>query len=105
MFLGIQIDTEAEVIRFRQIESDTERDSAMERETINDKKELLQLFGKLQHACCVVRPGRYFLRRMIGYGCKRTPTQDQTQQGFLIGSAMVGNIYRITERHESECGV
>ena len=29
------------------------------------KRELLSLIGQLQHACCVVRPGRAFLRRMI----------------------------------------
>ena len=29
------------------------------------KRELLSLIGCLQHACCVVRPGRSFLRRMI----------------------------------------
>ena len=29
------------------------------------KRELLSLIGQLQHACCVVRAGRTFLRRMI----------------------------------------
>ena len=29
------------------------------------KRELLSLIRQLQHACCVVRPGRSFLRRMI----------------------------------------
>ncbi len=29
------------------------------------KRELLSLIGQLQHACCVVKPGRSFLRRMI----------------------------------------
>ena len=29
------------------------------------KRELLSIIGQLQHACCVVRPGRSFLRRMI----------------------------------------
>ena len=29
------------------------------------QRELLSLIGQLQHACCVVRPGRSFLRRMI----------------------------------------
>ena len=29
------------------------------------ERELLSLIGQLQHACCVVRPGRTFLRRMI----------------------------------------
>ena len=29
------------------------------------KRELLSLVGQLQHACCVVKPGQSFLRRMI----------------------------------------
>ena len=29
------------------------------------KRELLSLIGLLQHACCVIKPGRSFLRRMI----------------------------------------
>ena len=29
------------------------------------KQDLLSLIGQLQHACCVVKPGRSFLRRMI----------------------------------------
>ena len=29
------------------------------------KQELLSIIGRLQHACCVIRPGRSFLRRMI----------------------------------------
>ena len=29
------------------------------------KRELLSLIWQLQHACCVVKPGRSFLRRMI----------------------------------------
>ena len=29
------------------------------------KRELLSLIGQLQHACCIVKPGRSFLRRMI----------------------------------------
>ncbi len=29
------------------------------------KRKLLPLIGQLQHTCCMVRPGRTFLRRMI----------------------------------------
>ena len=29
------------------------------------KRELLSIIGQLQHACCVIKPGRSFLRRMI----------------------------------------
>ena len=31
------------------------------------QRELLSLIGQLQHACCVVKPGKSFLRRMIIY--------------------------------------
>ena len=34
------------------------------------KRELLSLIGQLQHACCVVRPGRTFLRQIIPCGQK-----------------------------------
>ena len=34
------------------------------------KRELLSLIGQLQHACCVVRPGRTFLPQMIPCGQK-----------------------------------
>ena len=36
-----------------------------ESKTVCTKRELVSLIGQLQHACCVVRPGRSFLRRMI----------------------------------------
>ena len=35
------------------------------------RKELLSLIGQLQHACCVVKPGRVFLRRMIELAKRR----------------------------------
>ena len=67
VFLGIEVDTEAEEVRLpseklirlqREIKQWSRRRST-------SKRELLSLIGQLQHACCVVRPGRSFLRRMI----------------------------------------
>ena len=66
-FLGIELDTVAMTLRLpeeklrrlqREIGRWTERRGCT-------KRELLSLIGQLQHACCVVRPGRSFLRRMI----------------------------------------
>ena len=66
-FLGIELDTEAGVLRPPQeklhrlkglITSWAGRKSC-------SKRELLSLIGQLQHACRVVWPGRTFLRRMI----------------------------------------
>ena len=66
-FLGIEVDTVAQEVRLpmeklrrlqREIRSWSSRKSCT-------KRELLSLVGQLQHAGCVVRPGRTFLRRMI----------------------------------------
>ena len=66
-FLGIELDTSAKVLRLPQeklrrlqveIKSWSGRHSCT-------KRSLLSLIGQLQHACCVVKPGRTFLRRMI----------------------------------------
>ncbi len=67
VFLGIVIDAEAGVLRLPE-----EKLLRLQR-TIREwgsrktctKRQLLSLIGQLQHACCVVRPGRSFLRRMI----------------------------------------
>ena len=67
VFLGIELDTVAKEVRLpeeklqhlkREIARWQERQSCT-------KRELLSLIGQLQHACCVVKPGRSFLRRMI----------------------------------------
>ena len=67
VFLGIELDTAAKEVRLpeeklqhlkREIARWQERQSCT-------KRELLSLIGQLQHACCVVKPGRSFLRRMI----------------------------------------
>ncbi len=66
-FLGILLDLVARVLKLpeeklarlmRMIKGWGDRKSCT-------KRELLSLIGSLQHACCVVRPGRTFLRRMI----------------------------------------
>ena len=67
VFLGIEIDTRAMEVRLP-----TEKLHRLQQEIEKwqyrracTKRELLSLIGQLQHACCVVRPGRSFLRRMI----------------------------------------
>ena len=66
IFLGIEIDTIKEEIRLPQ-----EKLVRLQEITgwcgkqSTTKRELLSLIGQLQHACCVVKPGRSFLRRMI----------------------------------------
>ncbi len=66
-FLGIELDCITLVARLPE-----EKLKRLRREIRNwgtrkscTKKDLLSLIGQLQHACCVVRPGRTFLRRMI----------------------------------------
>ena len=67
-FLGIELDSEAGTLRlpeekFRRLQRVirwwTGRSSCT-------KRDLLSPIGQLQHACCIVRPGRTFLRCMIG---------------------------------------
>ena len=67
VFLGIEMDTEARVLRLPK-----DKLARLQREIRQwrgkracTKRDLLSLIGQLQHACCVVRPGRTFLRRMI----------------------------------------
>ena len=66
-FLGIELDTVAMMVQLpseklhrlqRVISKWADRRAC-------SKRELLSLIGLLQHACCVVKPGRSFLRRMI----------------------------------------
>ena len=67
VFLGIELDTVKQELRLpidklgrlqQEIKKWTEKRATT-------KRELLSLIGQLQHACCVVKPGRSFLRRMI----------------------------------------
>ena len=66
-FLGIELDTTAMIVRLPR-----EKLHRLQREICKwtgrrscSKRELLSIIGQLQHACCVVKPGRSFLRRMI----------------------------------------
>ena len=67
VFLGIELDATNGLVRLpmeklrrlkQEIGSWAQRRSCT-------KRELLSLIGRLQHACCIVKPGRSFLRRMI----------------------------------------
>ncbi len=66
-FLGIQMDTISMTLSLPA--EKLSRLLAMIREwgtkSSCTKRELLSIIGCLQHACCVIKPGRQFLRRMI----------------------------------------
>ena len=67
VFLGIEIDTVLLTLRLPEgklarLQGEIRR---WEGKRSCSKRELLSLIGQLQHACCVVKPGRSFLRRMI----------------------------------------
>ena len=67
VFLGIELDTDAGIVRLphqKLIRLKAEIVKWLSRKSCT-KRELLSLIGQLQHACCVVKPGRTFLRRMI----------------------------------------
>ena len=67
VFLGIEIDTINRTLRLpreKLCQLQEEIRSWAGRRSCK-KKALLSLIGQLQHACCVVQPGRTFLRRMI----------------------------------------
>ena len=67
VFLGIELDSVAGEIRLPKEKLERlKREIAWWRNREKcTKKELLSLIGQLQHACCVVKAGRSFLRRMI----------------------------------------
>ena len=66
-FLSVELDAESELVRLP--EEKLQRLQSEIRGWIGRssciKRELFSLIGLLQHACCVVRPGRTFLRLMI----------------------------------------
>ena len=67
IFLGIELDTVAGILRLPKekllrLQAEIGRWAGRQSCT---KRDLLSLIGQLQHACCVVKPGRSFLRRMI----------------------------------------
>ena len=67
VFLGIVIDAVEGVLRLPEEKLRRLQRTIREWESRRTctKRELLSIIGQLQHACCVVRPGRSFLRRMI----------------------------------------
>ena len=71
-FLGIDVDTVKMELRLpplklHQLKAEICTWSGRESCT---KWQLLSIIGKLQHACCLVQPGRTFLRRMINFSTK-----------------------------------
>lgn len=66
-FLGIELDSQAMEVRLpaTKLQRLKEEISRWRHRRSCTKRELLSLVGQLQHACCVVKPGRTFLRRMI----------------------------------------
>ena len=67
VFWGIEIDTWSMVLRLPPPKLERLRREIQQWETLRccSKRELLSIIGQLQHACCVIRQGRSFLRRMI----------------------------------------
>ena len=71
-FLGIELDTSKGELRLPEEKLHRLQNEIrwwMGRRSCT-KRELLSLIGQLQHACCVVQPGRTFLRRMIDLSTK-----------------------------------
>ena len=71
-FLGIELDTEKLEVRLPQekIQRLREEIEEWQQRRACTKRELLSLIGQLQHACCAVKAGRPFLRRMIDLSMK-----------------------------------
>lgn len=67
IFLGIELDTVAMEIRLprEKLQRLQQEIRQWQAQVSCMKKELQSLIGQLQNACCVVKPGRSFLRRMI----------------------------------------
>ena len=67
VFLGIEIDSVSETLRLPGPKLQRLRSEILRWESRKTctKRELLSLIGQLQHACCVVKQGRSFLRRMV----------------------------------------
>ena len=67
MFLGIEIDTLSMSLRLPPPKLERLHREIQRLETLMccSKRELLSIIGQLQHACCVIKQGRSFLRRMI----------------------------------------
>ena len=85
-FLGIELDTAAMTLRLPEeklvrLQAEIAR---WKNRRACTKQELQSLTGQLQHACCVVRAGRTFLRRMFALlkGVKRSYHNVRLNTGF-----------------------
>ena len=85
-FLGIEVDSERMEVRLPEdkLHCIQEEIKLWTGRKSTTKRELLSLIGQLQHACCVVRPGRIFLQRMIelSAGVKQLHYRVQLNKGF-----------------------
>ena len=102
-FLGIHIDTQDEKLRLPQ-----EKLMRLKREIYHKrsttKRELLSLIGQLQHACCIVRPGRSFLRRMISL----STVAKELHHRIRLNGGFQSDLYRKmewSEHDDSSCEV
>ena len=86
VFLGIELDTQQWIVRLPDIKLRRLQEEIRKWESKKacTKRELLSLIGQLQHACCVVRPGRSFLRRMIDLskGVRKLHHKGRLNRGF-----------------------
>ena len=87
-FLGIEVDTVKMELhlppsKLRQLKAEIHMWSGRESCT---KRQLLSFIGKLQHACCMVQPGRTFLRWMIDFSTtsKQLRHSRRLNQGFFL---------------------
>jgi len=64
------------------------------------KKELLSMIGQLQHACCVVKPGRTFLRRMISLSASVKELHSNMEWG---GDGVRGSTHRCSRGNNFRC--
>ena len=66
-FLGLELDTMSLTVRLPSAKLDRLRREVQRWQGLKScsMRELLSLIGQLQHACCAIRPGRSFLRRIL----------------------------------------
>ncbi len=86
VFLGIEIDSVSRTLRLPEEKLCRLQVNIREwqEKRVCTKRDLLSIIGLLQHACCVVRPGRSFLRRMISLStrAKKLHHKIQLNVGF-----------------------
>ncbi len=66
-FLGLELDTLSLTVQLPSVKLERLRREIRRWECMKSfsKRELLSIIGQLQHACCAIKAGRSFLRRMI----------------------------------------